>query len=302
MNLKSLVEWAGDKRQVFVPSLTAVLDVLVCLGADQEVLLGTCVAQPRLSCAAEQSDDVFQFSPPFPCGNLSNLFDYLSRALRAHPSSLSADEVCRLVPILITVALDSNLTKQPRLMGSISQCLSSLLAVVPSEARSTVTVPLASQIVQRASHHHDLLHLTRLLPPTTPTMVRLQKAVSKLSIWKIVFAESANTSLTDWEFCWKVVEHFYEKPSSQFVYYQLYSVMCLVGQLLHLSPPEWPTGEKKRAFKSMLSKLASVKIIDKADNPERGPVKDLLISLSLEMGTHRAKDVKQTDLFSYMEH
>ena len=76
----------------------------------------------------------------------------------------------------------------------------------------------------------------------------------------------------------------------------------MLTQFMNLSPLDWPSPEKRKAFRSMLSKLATVKIRDIAESNERAPVKDLFISLSLEMSsrTQRSKDSVQTDLFSVL--
>ena len=130
-------------------------------------------------------------------------------------------------------------------------------------------------------------------------MKQLQKAACKETIWRTVFPDVPVKALSDWSFMWTVVRHYYETPAAQYHYYSMYTVVCLLTQLLHLSSPEWPSSDKKRDFKSMLSKLASVKIRDSADSVERAPVKDLLISMSLEMASQRSKDTLQTDLFAH---
>lgn len=129
-------------------------------------------------------------------------------------------------------------------------------------------------------------------------MKQLQKEVCKASIWKIVFPGVPLTQVPDWRFAWSIVKHYYEMPAVKFIYYAMYSVACLLSQVLHLCPPVWPSAEKKRDFKSMLSKLASVKIRDSAERTERAPVKDLFIRMSLEMAAQRSKDSVQLDLFS----
>lgn len=299
MCLKTLVEWACEKTQVYVPSLATVLNVLVELGAEREVLEGRTPGQAQVPpAAAEQNDDVFQVSPPV--SNLTNLFRYLTHAVASCPIALSPEDVCRLIPILAIVSLDSALTRHPHLISAISECLSSLVSTFPSAVWSEITLPLAKQLVQCASHHHNLLHLSKLLLPATPPMTQLQRAICRVSIWKILFPETPLEELSDYMFASIVVKYYRDMPAAQFDYYIMYSVVCLLSQLLHLSPPEWPSTEKKKEFKSMLSVLASVNIKDSADRPERGLVKDLLISLSLEMHTQRTMDTLQSDLFSYI--
>lgn len=288
MNLESLVERASDKSRVYVPSLSTVLDVLVSLGADRELLQEDTAP---LTPTAEPADDVFPPSPPSHLSNLTYLIRYLTLAVTSHPSLLTPTHLSHLLHTLVTVSLDSTLTGQPRLQGMISRCLSSLVSAIPDSSWGEVLHPLARRLVKQGlQHHHNLLHICRLLLPSCPAMIQLQKVVLRYSVWELVFPGTPHQPLSDWAFGWTVVGHYYNMPASDYQYYPMYSVVCLLSQLLNQFPPEWPQPEKKREFKSMLSKIASVKIRDSAERTERAPVKDMLISLSLEMANQRSRN------------
>lgn len=308
VNLITLVEWSHDKGVVYVPTPHSVLDVLISMGGDKALLEAASLGMLSASSAEgsyvttantpDPADDVFQPPPPM-SSNLSNLLRYLSRAVSANPAFLSSEDVHQLFLLLAYLSLDCALTRNPDLLGSVSSCLSALVASLPEASWSTSLPTLTSHLIMLSSHHHDRLHLTRLLLPTSLRMKQLQKAACKQTIWWTVFPDTPMKGLSDWAFLWTIVKHYYETPAAQYEYYSMYTVVCLLTQLLHLSSPEWPSSDKRRDFKSMLSKLASVKIRDSADSVERAPVKDLLISMALEIASQRSKDTLQTDLFAH---
>ncbi len=309
VNLLTLIEWSYDKGVVYVPTPRVILDVLVSMGADRALLeaasLGTPSLSPReeshVANAVEASDDVFQPPPPM-LSNISNLLRYLSRAVSANPTALSTEDALQLFRMLAYFSLDSTLNRNPEFLAHVSSCLSPLVSILPKsswESDGGVLLSLAAELVSLSPHHHDRLQLTRLLLPTSTRMKELQKAACKETIWRTVFPATPMRPLSDCSFMSTIVEQYCETPAAQFEYYSMYTVVCLLTQLFHLCLPEWPSSEKKHQFKSMLNKLGRVKIRDGADSVERAPVKDLLISMSLEMAAQRSKDTLQTDLFSH---
>ena len=301
VSLQTLVEWASDKTQVYVPTPQTVLDILARMGADRALLEAASRGTPtgdNVMMSATSSNDVFQLPPPL-LSNVSNLLRYVSRAISAHPSALSTSELHQLFCMLAYLSLDSTLNKDARCLSDTSACVSAIVSALP-ESDWNVSLPsLSSRLVGLSQHHHDRLQLTRLLVPNSARMKQLQIAACKESTWRTVFPDTPFKPLPDWTFMWTVVEKYYDTPASEYVYYSMYTAVCLLTQLLHLCSPHWPSGEKKRDFKSMLSKLASVKIRDSAESVERAPVKDILIAMSLEMASQRSKDTLQTDLFSH---
>lgn len=297
-NLKSLVDWSVDKENVYVPSVSAVLDVLVNLGADRDLLEGGRSLVEGQCPGTSPAEDVFQ-PPPIVSVlvNLSNLFRYVSCAVAARPSALSCEELRQLVIMIAAVSLDSSVTKDPSVLGLVSECISSLVAAIPKASWPATLTSLHTHLVDLTSHHHNLLHLGKIMVPSSTRMAELRVVLCRASIWKLVYPDKTYRHMTDCSFAWTIVEHYYLMPAAKYMYYSMYSVVCMLSHFINLSHMQWPSPEKKKEFKTMLRKVAAVKIRDIAESAERAPVKDMFMSIALEMATKRAR---QTDLFSVM--
>lgn len=306
-NLKTLTDWSSDKETVYVPNPGTVIDVLVNLGAERDVLEGGRSLEQRGSEAGNSrqdyvnspmEDEVFQSPPAVNVSmNLANLFRYVSCAVKVRHSALSDDDLRQLVSVAATVSLDSSMTKDPSLLGHISDCISALVAAISEPYWPATLTTLSSRLIQLSSHHHNLLHLSKLMTPSSSRMAKLRMILCKASIWKLVYPDTSSRHVSDYSFVWKIVEHYYNMPAAKYVYYEMYSVVCMLGHFMNLCPLQWPSQEKRKEFKSMLSKVATVKIRDIAESAERAPVKDMFITMALEMATQRSK---QTDLFSML--
>ena len=294
-NLQTLVEWTSDKTLVYVPMTTTVLDILVNLGADKSQL-DKGRSQESMAKKSDCDDSFLHLT------NLSNLFRYLSCAVTANPTALSADDLYQIICITVIVSLDCSVTKSPPVLSVISECLSSLVTAIPTASWPTSLCLLPSCLAQLSTHHHDLLHLSRLFVTpvvstgTIPRVTELQVAVCKVSMWKLLFPGNMSAELTDHEVAWGVVKHYCDTPISHFRYYDMYSIICMLSKFMNLSRLDWPSADKIN-FKNMLSRLANVKIRDIAESAERAPVKDLLITMALELDFQRGRDTVQTDLY-----
>lgn len=308
INLKTLVEWAHESSMIHVPKPCTVVEVMVSLGADRDQLEAKTVdhvttTEPRTVdhvTTTEPSDDVFPSSfMEVVCSRLSNLCRYISLVVSANPSSLPPDQIHHLFFMFSKVSLDCSLTKGPPVLTSIAECLSSLVSAIPELSWTDSLSVLSTQLTDLSAHHHNLLHLNKMVSPVSPRMRQLLKIVCKMSIWKLLFPGTIPSpkERVDRSFAWKIIRHYYTTPSSQFEYYSMYSVMCLFSNFMNMSVFEWPSEQMKREFKSMLSTLGSVKIKDTVDNIERAPVKDVFIRMSLEIATQKSRDSKQTNLF-----
>ena len=242
-------------------------------------------------------DSVFQTPPPAAnvLINLSNLFRYISSVVTVNPTALSSEDLQQLITVLAAVSLDSSVTKDPKVLGFISQCISSLVAAISDPPWPAALTSISARMVQLSPHHHNLLHLAKLVTPSSARMTELRVAVCRASIWKLVYPDAAYRQMTDCSFAWKIVEHYYRVPAAKYDYFHMYSVVTMLGHFMNLSPMQWPSPERKTEFKTMLKKVATVKIRDIAESSERAPVKDLFISMALDMAPQRKR---QTDLFS----
>lgn len=298
-NLKSLVNWSNDKENVYVPNVPTVMDVLVNLGADRDLLEGgRSLEEGQRIVTSPTEDDVFQTPPAVNVlVNLSNLFRYVSCAVTARPSALSCEDLRQLISVIAAVSLDSSVTKDPSVLVLISECISSLVTAIPKASWPAALTSLPTRLVELSPHHHNLLHLGKLMTPSSTCMAELRVAVCRASIWKLVYPDTTYRHMTDCSFAWAIVEHYYLLPAAKYVYYSMYSIVCMLSHFMNLSPMQWPSPDKKKEFKTMLRKVAAVKIRDIAESAERAPVKDMFIGMALEMATRRAR---QTDLFSIL--
>lgn len=296
-NLKTLVEWTSDKTLVYVPMTTTVLDILVNLGAEKGQLEK---GRSQASMAKTSDCDTISFVH---LTNLSNLFRYISHAVTANPTALSADDLYQIICITAVISLDCSVTKSPPVLSLISECLSSLVTAIPTASWPTSLALLPPCLAQLSTHHHDLLHLSKLFvtpvvsASTLPRVTQLQVAICKVSMWELLYPGNVSAELADCEVAWGVVKHYCDTPTSHFRYYDMYSIICMLSKFMNLSRLDWPSANKVN-FKNMLSRLANVKIRDIAESAERAPVKDLLITMALELDSQRSRETMQTDLYS----
>lgn len=306
-NLKTLTDWSRDKNNVYVPNPGTVIDVLTNLGADKDILEGRKSLEGRgLELGSSKQDhvnspmeeDVFQSPPSSSVSvNLANLFRYVSCAVKVRHSALSDNDLRQLVGVAATVSLDCSVTKDPSTLSHISQCIASLVAAISEPYWPATLTSLSTHLVQLSPHHHNLLHLTKLITPSSPRMAKLRMSLCRASVWKLVYPDTTYRHMSDCSFAWQIVEHYYNMPAARYTYYRMYSVVSMLSHFMNLSPLQWPTQDKRKDFKSMLSKVATMKIRDIADSAERAPVKDMFIGMALEMTTQMSR---QSDLYSIL--
>lgn len=298
-NLRTLVDWSTDKDNVYVPCVSTVMDTLVKLGANKDLLEGRQrLEEGKDSEPSPMKDSVFRTPPPAAnvLVNLSNLFRYISVAVGTNQTALNCEDLQQLIAVLAIISLDCSVTKDPTVLGFISQCISSLVMAIPEPSWPAALIAISAHMVQLSPHHHNLLHLAKLVTPSSARMTELRVAVCRVGIWKLVFPDETYRHMTDWSFAWKIVEHYYCVPVAKYNYFHMYSVATMLGHFMDLSPMQWPSLGKKTDFKTMLKKVATVKIRDIAESSERAPVKDLFISMSLEMAPHRERQMDLSSL------
>lgn len=309
-NLTSLLECArGTGRTmwpVFVPTPNHVLQMLIALGADQKMLSET--LEQTLSGILENTEDVaHSLCSPSIIANLSHLLTYLTLAVQDRPDLLSTRDIHSLIIMVATLSLDSGLLQQDTLQAlDMSRAVSVLLEAIPEMCWPDSISFLTATIAALSSHHHNRLHLCKLLTPSLCRSQELQCLTCRHYLWMLLFPATVTgvpSSLPDWELAWRVIKHFHDQPSSAFHYYSMYSVMCMLRMLVSSSSDmNWPSLAKEGEFRDMLSNLALVRIKDHPDRTERVPVKDLLISFKLEMDSRKSKrTLHQMDLFSVLD-
>lgn len=328
-NLTALLQLAlrrNDRASIHTPSLADIVDVLVCMGADQNRLFS------GVPCAGEmevdESEEVFHLK--IPTRNLSHFLKYLTTYTRVLPGCYTLVELENLVVLLLNIALDPQLCGQP-IENDIVQCIGVALATIPEESWMNAAKRILPRALALSDHHHNQLHIAYLISGTSETEHQrfLQKLFCRESIAQItglksveqlrmkessVKTETTNGDLptaenkmsttqlddSDCSFAQEVILYYYRTPSDKYDYYCMYSVLRMLSMFMLPAEMKWPSQEKQKAFEQLLGSLSSDKIRDNLRHPERGPVKDLVIRMRLEVNRQKvAGQLKQTDLFAF---
>ena len=315
----------NDQASIHPPSMADIVEVLVCMGADQSRLDSSTTGAERME--VDESEDVFP--PRVPTRSLSHLLKYLTRCIRALPGCYTVEELEDLVTLLLNVALEPQLLGQP-IENDIMQCTGVALAVIPDESWMKAAKRLLSRILAIASHHHNQLYVAYLISGTSETDRQrfLQKLFCRESIAQILGLNSevetkqaspvkvkteetatVNGSAkmptsqlhdSDCQFAQRVISHYNHLSSVHYDYYRMYSVLTMLSRFMDPTDMKWPSQEKRQEFSRLLGCLSSNKIHDHPQHPERGPVKDLVIRMKLEVsGQKVAGQLKQTSLFAF---
>ena len=312
----------NDPASIHPPSMADIVEVLVCMGADQSRLVSSTTGAERME--VDENEDVFP--PRVPTRSLSHLLKYLTPCIRALPGCYTLEELEELVILMLNVALDPQLLGQP-IENDIMQCIGIALAVVPEENWMKAAKRLVCRILEIADHHHNQLYIAYLISGTSKTVRQqfLQKLYCRESITQRLGLnetkqmlpvkvkteetttenESARMSTSqlddsDCQFAQKVICHYNRIPSLQYDYYCMYSVLTMLSRFMDPTDMKWPSQEKRKEFSRLLGCLSSNKIHDHPSHPERGPVKDLVIRMKLEVSNQKvAGQMKQTSLFEF---
>ena len=317
----------NDRATVHTPSLADIVDVLVCMGADQNRLFSSGLCTGEMEVEVDESDDVFQ--PKIPTRNLSHFLKYFTTYTRMLPGCYTLEELENLVILLLNVALDPQLCGQ-LIETNIVQCIGVALAAIPEESWMKTAKRILSRALALSDHHHNQLHIAYLISGTSETEHQrfLQKLFCRESIAQItglkpevqssrVKTEATNGDLpttenrtatefstqlddSDCLFAQEVIVHYYRTPSEQYDYYCMYSVLRMLSMFMLPAEMKWPSQEKQKVFEHLLGSLSSEKIRENLRHPERGPVKDLVIRMKLEVNRQKVTgQMKQTDLFAF---
>ena len=154
---------------------------------------------------------------------------------------------------------------------------------------------------QHVAHHQNCHFLVGLMSSSNPKLASLQCCLARSFLAKLCLDNTmtAADSLADHDFANLVVRHYID--CEDIVYGQLLSSMKMLA--IFIQPPrmKWNAASHKREFISLLSLLAN-SIKDNLPGVvfERGPVKDFIIGLKLELEHDSRGEIKQMSIFDYM--
>ena len=302
-NLILLLENSCDADRgswpILVPTPYLVVQLLKTLGADVKMFKLT-TEEAFLSPPGESVDVSLTSGLQSIIANVTRLFKYLSLVVRIRQDSFSTEDLQSLIIILATLSLDSGLLQHVSFLGHISHTISVLVKAIPELCWIDSISFLVTALMSLSTHHHDRLHLCKLLPSFPLRALELIQLTCQRFLCEVVFPGGSRV-LSECELAFEVIKHFHSQPSSAFHYYSMYSVVWMLDMLMSSSSDlKWLSPAREREFMDMLGHLALVKIKDNADVTERAPVKDLLITMKLGMDSRKRKETQQQmNLFQY---
>lgn len=294
-NITNLVAGAKVINQVdsiFFPSITDFVDILVSLGVDKERLSDNEVP-------AQTNDDVFSSSPSI-FSNVCRLLGYLKVCVETCPEYYSAADLEEFIVLVANISLDANLY-QVVLPDNITEFIKVLVGGIPSSHWACSVERLSSKLLSLNHHHHNKLHVARLITGMTERLSTLQMSVCRKSIEFLLEKLPSTNAKTSTEFARAVLIYYYHLKSPSFDYkmcYKMSSILSMLALFLNLSKLVWKDDKSEREFAQLLGALSD-KVRDDSNHPERGLVKDMLIQMKLEFEGRKAIK-KQTDLNSFV--
>ena len=318
-NLDALVKLAlnhNENTSIYTPTLSDVEDILFDLGADKARLLETTAETEPME--VDENGETDKQVVDVLLRNLSLFLSYLTFSIMTN-NLYTVGEAVSLTLLLVRVTLDPHLVGE--CIGSeILQCIAALVQSIPEEHWKEVASVLVFKIAAISAHHHDMLYLTTFFGGGSWKRVRqLQKILAKkfIELLTLINNDEQCTEMDreksemcaqteceeqskDCTFVIQVVEHFCAQKAHTIDYYKMYSVMSLLALFMHPSEMVWPSVEMRKQVATRLGLLSS-KIRDHPNYPERGPVKDLVIRLKLELSVQKVSSQKQQDLYSYTQ-
>ena len=330
MALLQLTERRKDLKSIHLPSVSDIVDVLVYLGASQNQLLPNDEAME-----VDGNDDVFAAPRP-PLRNLSGLLNYLCAYVRVLPMCYTVEELECLILLFMNLSLDPVLCGQlmerdvSLCVGALLAALPEELWVKSANKLNVQALKIShhhhnrlylASVISGVSQRQKFLQQIfckecirqELKLPRVPD--ETEKVASKVVYPKIKTEEEGTstkeevTSTSDSQgpnaatgglnenclFAREVILHYQHKSSLDYNYYSMYSVLTMLTFFMHPTEMKWPSPEERKKFERMLSSV-SEKIKDNPMRLERGPVKDLIIRMKLEVSSQRVAQAKQTQL------
>ena len=310
----------SQQRQQHPLTHQRILSVLVKLGADYEKL-------NSFTCFAEGLSGISQ--PVYPDATVTILCDCIHKitCLMVQGCTItqnlySLNDVQELVKLLLMVSLDPVVCSHG-LNFEISTCLNSLLVSLSEDDQRPLRHKLAASAPLLFSHHHDQLHVVECFSYCFPDLRPIQRLLLRSFLQAAVSSGAqeqpgadevmdecpypqssheppSDTAVTDSELAINVMVYYSHLPLEEVNYYQLHSVGTMLSIFLLSPEMTWSDAQSKQKFLGLLSHLCSVRIKDSISAPVRGPVKDLLIRLRMELQSqNESGNLKQRDLFGH---
>lgn len=307
-------------------SLERIFSVLVKLGADREKVESAAHLIDGPDGVSQQMYP--QDSVPVLCGTIRTITCLLIRACTVSMNLYSFDVVQKLVWLLLKVSLD------PVVCGhglnlEISKCLNSLVLSLSEDNRQVLRHKLAGSAPLLFPHHHNQLHVAETFSYSFPDLRPFQRLLLR-SFLQAAIASGAqgvarldemmddspypqsnseadkppsDTLISDSDLALQVMVHYCRIPVGEIDYHQLHSIGLMLSIFLQSPEMHWSDAHTKEQFHGALSHLCSVRIKDSISAPVRGPVKDLLIRLRMELQSqNESGNLRQRDLFGHFIH
>ena len=236
----------------------------------------------------------------------------------------SEADAIKLIEILLHLSLDPIVCLY--VSTDISRCISHLVHSLGSRWR-TLQLKAANAVLDLTDSYHNQSHIiVHVL--SLPDLSDFQKLLAKNCLLRMLerktstaesflngkvvgseglvngttseLAEPLRSDMQDCKVALAVVNYFGEQPVEQVDYRELHSVMLILGVLVHHPQMSWPSEQEKEKFTRSLTYLSNVKIKNNVLLSDSGPVKDLLIRMTLEIQNEGGGGLKQQTLYGML--
>lgn len=291
-----------------VLSIELVISILVKLGANPDHLKSFMLSENETH-AHESCNFVLE--------SLQNLLKLIATVNSICPYSF--EDIKNLTSLCIKVSLDTK-AYSSKIFGECSACLNNLVSQLTMKEQDLLAIFLANSAITDNIHHHNQLHIVELFATSVPKLRNLQRLLLReflrivdtrqihskgrsIDTSDILQLENASSSkllpVQDHTIADNVVSYYSTISLEDIDYYQFHSVAVMLTIFIS-THTRWPNPQSMQNFISSLSHLCSVKIQDSVHEPLRGPVKDVLIRLRMDLQSHCCtNDLQQKDLFNY---
>ena len=200
-----------------------------------------------------------------------------------------------LVLTLLSLVLDP-LICSDHVCNGVTVCLHLVINTATNEDWPSIEQEIVSRF-KSISNHHNCQFVVTLLSSFSSRISLLQRCLARSYLTKYCpSAENEVDKVSDHKVASCAVQHYILVQN--IAYDELFSTMKILA--IFIQPPrmKW-TG--KNNFVNLLSKLANC-VKDRVPGVvmERGPVKDFIIGLKLDLQHNKDGETKQTTLFNYV--
>lgn len=186
----------------------------------------------------------------------------------------------------------------------VSLCLQTVIASADDQVWEAIQSEIMSFCSSNVTNHYNQYYVVTLLASSYPRVLSLQYDLIRLFLIDRCCCkmddDGSQDHLHDMALARDVIQYFSNEITVAFD--ELHSTMKMLAVLLKSSKMQWNTVQnfKKKDLISMLSKLSGgIKDNMPGVVHERGPVKDFIISLKLELQSSRCGEKVQKSMFDY---